>query len=163
MRAMRLWSIHPGYLDWKGLGALWRESLLAQAVLQGKTKGWKRHPQLDRFKGHRSPVSALGSYLLAILEESQRRGYNYDGSKIDEPRESVEAISITNGQLVYELKILMERLEDRAPDRFEELRRMDIGVPMPNPVFRVVEGDVEDWERSFWRRKGSERQVKNAR
>jgi hypothetical protein len=105
----------------------------------------------------------LGSYLLAILEESQRRGYNYDGSKIDEPRESVEAISITNGQLVYELKILMERLEDRAPDRFEELRRMDIGVPMPNPVFRVVEGDVEDWERSFWRRKGSERQVKNAR
>lgn len=160
---MRLWSIHPGYLDWKGLGALWRESLLAQAVLQGKTKGWKRHPQLDRFKGHRSPVSALGSYLLAILEESQRRGYNYDGSKIDEPRESVEAISITNGQLVYELKILMERLEDRAPDRFEELRRMDIGVPMPNPVFCVVEGDVEDWERSFWRRKGSERQVKNAR
>ncbi len=160
---MRLWSIHPGYLDWKGLGALWRESLLAQAVLQGRTRGWKMHPQLDRFKGHRSPVSGIGSYLLAILGESRRRGYDYDGSKIDEPHESIEAMLITDGQLVYELKILMERLENRAPDRFEELRRMNIGVPMPNPFFRVVEGDVEVWERSFWRRKGSERQVKNVR
>ncbi len=156
---MRLWSIHPGYLDWKGLGALWRESLLAQAVLQGKTKGWKRHPQLDRFKSHRSPISAIGSYMLAILEESRRRGYNYDGSKIDEPQESVEAIPITDGQLVYELKILMERLEARAPDRFEQLRRIDIDIPIANPVFRVVEGDVEKWEKSFWRLQGSGRQV----
>jgi hypothetical protein len=151
---MRLWSIHPGYLDWKGLGALWRESLLAQAVLQGRTKGWKRHPQLDRFKSHRSPVSAIGSYMLAILEESRRRGYNYDCSKIDEPQESVEAIPITDGQLVYELKILMDRLEARAPDRFEQLKSMNIGVPLPNPVFRVVEGDVESWEKSFWRLQG---------
>lgn len=30
---MRLWSIHPCYLDSKGLIALWRESLLAQACL----------------------------------------------------------------------------------------------------------------------------------
>jgi hypothetical protein len=151
---MRLWSIHPGYLDWKGLGALWRESLLAQAVLQGRTKGWKRHPQLDRFKSHRSPVSAIGSYMLAILEESRRRGYNYDCSKIDEPQESVEAMPITDGQLVYELKILMDRLEARAPDRFEQLKSMNIGVPLPNPVFRVVEGDVESWEKSFWRLQG---------
>jgi hypothetical protein len=157
---MRLWSIHPGYLDWKGLGALWRESLLAQAVLQGRTKGWKGHPQLDRFKGHKSPVSTIGSYLLAILEESRRRGYNYDGSKIDEPRESVEAIPITEGQLVYELKILMERLEERAPERFEQLKCMNIDVPMPNPVFRVVEGDVEIWEKSFWR---LQRDIENAR
>jgi hypothetical protein len=154
LRAMRLWSIHPGYLDWKGLGALWRESLLAQAVLQGRTKGWKRHPQLDRFKSHRSPVSAIGSYMLAILEESRRRGYNYDCSKIDEPQESVEAMPITDGQLVYELKILMDRLEARAPDRFEQLKSMNIGVPLPNPVFRVVEGDVESWEKSFWRLQG---------
>lgn len=37
---MRLWSIHPRYLDTKGLVALWRETLLlAQAVLFGNTKG----------------------------------------------------------------------------------------------------------------------------
>ena len=36
---MRLWSLHPRYLDAKGLVALWREGLLAQAVLKGQTKG----------------------------------------------------------------------------------------------------------------------------
>jgi len=30
---MRLWSLHPRYLDAKGLVALWREGLLAQKVL----------------------------------------------------------------------------------------------------------------------------------
>lgn len=43
---MRLWSLHPQYLDAKGLVALWREGLLAQAVLAGQTRGYKRHPQL---------------------------------------------------------------------------------------------------------------------
>jgi hypothetical protein len=33
---MRLWSLHPEYLDANGLVALWREALLAQAFLQGK-------------------------------------------------------------------------------------------------------------------------------
>jgi hypothetical protein len=35
---MRLWSIHPRYLDSKGLGALWREALLKihdEATLRG--------------------------------------------------------------------------------------------------------------------------------
>jgi hypothetical protein len=43
---MRLWSLHPQYLDPQGLVALWREALLAQAVLRGKTRGYKHHPQL---------------------------------------------------------------------------------------------------------------------
>jgi hypothetical protein len=29
----RIWSLHPKYLDARGLVALWREGLLAQAVL----------------------------------------------------------------------------------------------------------------------------------
>lgn len=32
---MRLWSLHPSYLDAVGLVALWREGLLARKVLQG--------------------------------------------------------------------------------------------------------------------------------
>ena len=44
---MRLWSLHPKYLDKLGLLGLWRESLLAQKVLLGKTKGYKNHPQLN--------------------------------------------------------------------------------------------------------------------
>ncbi len=34
---MRLWTLHPKYLDPRGLVALWREALFAQAVLRGWT------------------------------------------------------------------------------------------------------------------------------
>ena len=47
---MRIWSLHPRYLDAKGLVAVWRETLLAKHVLEGKTKGYKNHPQLNRFR-----------------------------------------------------------------------------------------------------------------
>ena len=77
---MRIWSIHPKYLDWKGLGAQWREALLAQKVLQGETKGWRNHPQLNRFKEHPEPLKAVGYYLVQIHIESQKRDYNYNYS-----------------------------------------------------------------------------------
>lgn len=38
---MRLWTLHPKYLDPKGLVALWRETLLAQRVLAGRTRGYR--------------------------------------------------------------------------------------------------------------------------
>lgn len=75
---MRIWSLHPVYLDWMGLGAQWREGILAQKVTEGKTKGWKNHPQLDRFKYHPKPMEAVGYYLKELYIESQKRGYNYN-------------------------------------------------------------------------------------
>ena len=54
---MRLWSVHPRYLDTAGLTACWREALLAQKVLTGATRGYRRHPQLERFL----PGSALAA------------------------------------------------------------------------------------------------------
>ena len=150
---MRLWSIHPSYLDWKGLGGLWREALLAQVVLLNKTKGWKKHPQLLRFKNHRNPISAIGYYLLKIHEEARRRGYTYDKSKIVEPVETVEPINITEGQLIYELEILKERLKQRDPKNYRELLKLEEAEsrPKPHPIFIVIEGDVEPWEKSYWR------------
>jgi hypothetical protein len=56
---MRLWSIHPGYLDAKGLVALWREALLAQNVLLRNTKGYKKHPQLEQFNNTSNPIGAI--------------------------------------------------------------------------------------------------------
>ncbi|TRO47299.1 DNA lyase, partial [Candidatus Bathyarchaeota archaeon] len=112
---MRLWSIHPSYLDWKGLGANWREALLAQAVLLGRTRGWRSHPQLNRFRAHENPVAAIGFFLLKNHEEATRRGYNYDISKIVDPVEEIEPLELTEGQLRYELTILCERLERRDP------------------------------------------------
>lgn len=70
---MRLWTIHPKYLDARGLVALWRETLLAQKVLQGDTKGYKNHPQLIRFNEQTDPVAHLATYLRFIHLEAVRR------------------------------------------------------------------------------------------
>jgi hypothetical protein len=155
---MRLWSLHPCYLDWKGLGALWREGLLAQAVMLGRTRGWRSHTQLDRFRGHGEPVAAIGFYLLKIHEEASSRGYRYDKSKIVDPVEGVSRIEITDGQLLQEKRILMERLARRASRKYDELkdRERSEDVPTPHPLFTVVEGDVEPWETGYWSERGKE-------
>ena len=148
---MRLWSLHPRYLDWKGLGAEWREGLLAQKVLQGMTKGWRNHPQLDRFKGHEDPVSAIGFYLLKVHEEAVGRGYNYNFSKIVRPVDDIERVELTTGQLMYEYRLLSERLERRDPEKLRENQGLSKGnPPAPHPLFVAVEGDVEPWEKSYW-------------
>ena len=72
---MRLWTVHPSYLDARGLVALWREALLAQKVLLGKTKGYKAHPQLARFREAGDPVAVIASYLAAVHQEAAARGY----------------------------------------------------------------------------------------
>ena len=56
---MRLWSLHPKYLDSKGLVAVWREGLLALEVLKGNTKGYRSHPQLTRFLQEGNPVETM--------------------------------------------------------------------------------------------------------
>lgn len=137
------------YLDWMGLGAQWREALLAQKVIQGETKGWKNHPQLNRFKEHPDPLKATGFYLKEIHIEATRRGYKYDFSKIIEPVELVEKISITKGQIDYEFKILMERLDKRAQETYQKNRA--VKKSLPHPLFHVVEGPPEKWEKSYWR------------
>src|SRR5665213_874155 len=58
---MRLWTLHPRYLDAQGLVAAWREALLAQKVLEGATRGYTRHPQLIRFQSHPKPLEAIKS------------------------------------------------------------------------------------------------------
>jgi hypothetical protein len=71
---MRIWSLHPKYLDTKGLVALWRETLLAKHVLENKTKGYRNHPQLNRFKTCTNPLHAINYYLSVVHEEAERRG-----------------------------------------------------------------------------------------
>lgn len=80
---MRLWSLHPSLMDTKGLVALWRESLLAKNVIENKTKGYRNHPQLIRFKKVNDPVDAINCYLSEIHKEAIKRKYNFDKSKID--------------------------------------------------------------------------------
>ena len=141
---MRLWSIHPAYLDAKGLVALWREGLLAQSVLLGNTKGYKNHPQLSRFKKAKDPVGAIACYLMAVADEADKRGYSFDRSKI--ANKGIKGtMPVTSGQMEYEFRHLMEKLRERDPDlygRLKMVRRIKV-----HPLFEKVRGDVEDWER----------------
>lgn len=141
---MRLWSLHPKYLDPQGLVALWRESLLAQAVLRGETRGYRNHPQLDRFKSHSAPLSAMSLYLKAIHAESESRGYSFDKSKIRPARKRV-MLSVTSGQMECEWSHLLAKLKARNPALYRKWRK--IGVPAPHPLFKVRAGAVESWER----------------
>ncbi len=146
---MRIWSLHPRYLDWMGLGAQWREALLAQKVVLGKTKGWRNHPQLNRFKEHPQPVRAVGYYLNEIYSEATKRGYKYDNSKILEPVDRVEKIPINKGQIEYEFTILMERLKKRSPDKY--LENLGEDPIIAHPLFMIRAGPPEQWEKSYWR------------
>src|SRR5690349_9302549 len=98
---MRLWTLHPKHLDRQGLLALWREGLLARAVLRGETRGYRQHPQLERFRGHVAPGLAIDAYLVVVQEEAASRGYAFDRSKLG-AIEPVPAMAATEGQLAYE-------------------------------------------------------------
>lgn len=140
---MRIWSLHPQHLDAKGLVALWRETLLAQKVLRGETKGYRHHPQLQRFRAHPDPLAAIADYLRAVQREAERRGYKFDASKIG-PQTTRRKITVTQGQIAYELAHLRNKLQVRDSAACERLRQC--GQPALHPLFRAVAGEVEAWE-----------------
>lgn len=140
---MRLWTVHPKYLDAKGLVALWREALLAQKVLRGKTTGYRHHPQLIRFRAHAKPVAAIASFLKVVQQEAIRRGYEFDGSKIARQRTTI-CLEETDGQLLYEWEHLRRKLKHRAPKILKQCQ--EIATPEPHPLFRIRKGGVREWE-----------------
>ena len=141
---MRLWTLHPRYLDAKGLVALWREGLLARAVLKGATKGYRHHPQLERFRTHAMPLSAINTYLRIVAIEAARRGYSFDRRKIGPGRRGV-ARSATQGQLAHEWRHLQRKLRVRTPEL--HARWLREANPQAHPMFEIVQGRVESWER----------------
>lgn len=140
---MRIWSVHPNYLDAKGLVALWRETLLAKHVLEGKTKGYTQHPQLKRFKNTDNPLQAINQYLSVVFDEAKSRGYQFDESKIDWDF-SVIKMTVTSGQINYERSHLLSKLAVRDESRYHEL--VEKLAFDPHPLFEVIDGSVEDWE-----------------
>jgi hypothetical protein len=142
---MRLWTLHPRHLDAKGLVALWREGLLARAVLDGRTRGYRNHPQLLRFREQQDPVAAVNVYLQIVLAESRARDYRFDATKLPATSPDVELIEETDGQLRYEWRHLMAKLVVRDPERHARL----VGCRQPDahPLFAIVPGDVRAWEK----------------
>jgi hypothetical protein len=138
---MRLWTIHPRHLDSVALVSVWREALLARQVLRGRTKGYRSHPQLERFKEHPAPLSAINAYLAGVYAEAVARGYAFDRGKLGPVRNRAR-IQVTQGQLAYEWKHLRRKLAERCPERARPS-----GKPAAHPLFRIVPGRVEAWER----------------
>lgn len=140
---MRLWSLHPRYLDARGLVAVWREALLAQRVLTGDTKGYRSHPQLERFLSESDPLAAIAAYLKPVQEEAARRGYRFDATKIASLPQT-EKLTVTAGQLRYELDLLKSKLEMRDMEAYRAIK--SVSAPAPHPLFRIVPGQIEPWE-----------------
>jgi hypothetical protein len=142
---MRLWTLHPRHLDPAGLVALWREALLAQAVLLGRTRGYRNHPQLVRFRSAEDPVAAIATYLRGIHREASARGYGFDSARIVDAESFRRRLPETRGQLLYEWSHLSRKLRRRNPNWHAARHRGR--APSPHPLFRIVPGPVAAWER----------------
>lgn len=149
---MRLWSIHPRHLDRRGLVALWREGLLAQAVLRGRTRGYRHHPQLQRFQEAEAPLATAVSYLRTVQEEATRRGYVFDASRLARVRARPARLTVTRDQLAFEWEHLRAKVRHREPGWLGEL---PAGKPTAHPLFLVVAGGVAGWERGVVMEGGS--------
>lgn len=141
---MRIWSVHPAQLDRIGLVACWRETLLAQAVLAGHTKGYLNHPQLVRFRACEDPIDAVSVYLRGLHDEATARGFNFNGEKILRPHAVVAPIPVTTGQLDYEWQHLGAKLQARSP---EDAVRWQVDAVRTHPLFVAQPGPIEKWER----------------
>jgi Pyrimidine dimer DNA glycosylase len=141
---MRIWSLHPKYLDARGLVALWREGLLAQAVLKGATKAYVHHPQLLRFREQTLPMGFIAEYLRGVHEEAVNRGYRFAAARIARAR-TLGRLTVTRGQLEFEWRRLMEKLRVRDPKLHAQLT--NVKAPQAHPLFRVVRGGVAEWEK----------------
>jgi hypothetical protein len=141
---MRIWTLHPKYLDSRGLVSLWREALLAQAVLRGQTRGYLAHPQLIRFRAQPDPVGSIADYLIAVHEEAVARGYRFDANKIGVPRVAQQMME-SEGQLLYEWQHLKSKLQRRNPDQYAKI--LEVERPEPHPLFFIVSGGICTWER----------------
>jgi hypothetical protein len=141
---MRLWSIHPKYLDTQGMVAVWREALLAKKVLQNRTNGYKNHPQLLRFKNQRSPINAINYYLACIYNDSLERHFKFNAEKIG-TIETIDKIPVLSGQIKFEFEHLLGKLKERNRVQYNMLKNMKkIEI---HPIFKRIPGSIEKWEK----------------
>lgn len=143
---MRLWSVHPRYLDTKGLVAGWREGLLALSVIDNPKRGYHNHSQLVRFKKY-GGKQAIGAYLKGLFEESLVRGFKFNPDKLSafKPAELSASLPVTKGQFEYESEWLQKKLVNRDPNMWQSNYRE--GIIEPHPIFYIVDGSVEYWEK----------------
>jgi len=142
---MRLWTIHPKYLDRCGILGVWREALLAQSALTNqKKRGYYNHSQLNRFKSLNDPIIGIGTYLYYLVEEAKNRNYDFKIEKIKNLDLNIK-ISVTSGQLIYEWQHFMNKIKSRSSNIYSNLKHIE--VPETHPMFIIIDGEVEFWEK----------------
>lgn len=143
---MRLWSLHPKYLDTAGLNGLWREACMARNALeQGESHGYYNHPQLERFKKANLSIESIYTYLYYVKQEADKRDFNFTDQGTTQTLD--HHIPVTNQQLDFEEGHLLDKLKQR--DSIEEHNNLTVGQRFldTHPLFYVINGPVEDWEK----------------
>jgi len=152
---MRLWSIHPEYLDVLGLVAAWKEGIqginaLKRSMKEPENKSimFLNHPQLKRFKSTGNPIKYLNWYLSEVFYESLKRGYKFNKNLIEIPTEKEDAIiPVTTGQIKYEVKLLMYKYEYERKRKPTGNKLFNIAELYLHPLFYKVCGEIEEWEK----------------
>ena len=145
----------------------WRETLLAQKVLRGLTRGYTNHPQLIRFRAHPQPLEAVAAYLSGLADEADARGYSFNraligagehgavengADKTESPYASVALIPVPLGQLEYELAFLQHKVAGRDPEWEHRLNKRLAArgelAACAHPLFEAVPGAIEPWEKT---------------
>ena len=116
---------------------------MAKHVLEGKTKGYKHHPQLNRFKKAPVPLDCINQYLSVVYKESLQRGFNFTKDKINWEF-NPSTLTVTMGQLSFEKEHLLKKLLTRDKAQYKVLLNETNFVP--HPLFKVIEGEREEWE-----------------
>lgn len=147
---MRMWSFHPKYLDNVGLNRAINESIAGYKALiktkEGYPLAWEKHPQLERFKNTLFGNVLLRQYIKYLLDykyalQMKQLGYNsYIGLFICENFQSVNI-----QQLKYEWNHYLVKLLKRNKDLYNDLKNIEL--PDPHPLFKIVNGEIENWER----------------
>jgi len=53
---------------------------------------------------------------------------------------------VAKGQIEFEFSHLLKKLEKRDRERFDEIKKKARFLPETNPIFYIIEGEVENWE-----------------
>jgi hypothetical protein len=114
---VRLWSLHPKYLD---------------------------APQLHRFREHPSPRRAIDAWLAGLHAEATLRGYSFDRSKIG-PLYKLTRIPVTRGQIDYEWRHLKRKLARRSPAQLAKVKL--VRRPHCHPLLCARPGPIAAWEK----------------
>lgn len=151
----RLWSFHPVYLDNESLIETWEFSRKAATALRGwmlrRALPYCRHPALERFKACPEPVQAISDYMHILADVGCERkldqGMLFNTGVIPAWRSGLEYLTVTAGQMELETWLYGEILvkERGGGDAYYDF--WIVPEPRPHPLFRVIRGAVEKWEK----------------